>query len=89
MRENIRDFVRDNYEGFCDAWNDIEDPKEKCQIYTQLVKFVVPTLSSVEFDPKNVAKSASATLVAMREELVKPLPDGAEGAKEKEKEKED
>ena len=50
LRERAKEFTDGHFDEFVSAWKMIEDPKEKCDIYLKITKFVLPTLSSVEMN---------------------------------------
>jgi len=49
LRERISIFLEDNFEDAMKAWKKLED-KDKVKLYTDLIKFSVPTLQSVDLN---------------------------------------
>ena len=49
LRERISIFLEDNFEEAMKAWTKLED-KDKVKLYTDLIKFSVPTLQSVDLN---------------------------------------
>jgi hypothetical protein len=47
VRAFFREFVADNFETFQSEWDQIEDPKDKADIFIKACKFVIPALQSV------------------------------------------
>lgn len=53
LKENMRNFVMENYDGFVEAFNKL-GPKDKCAVYLKASEFVMPKISSIQFeDPKD------------------------------------
>lgn len=48
-RELIAKFIDDKWDEFISSWDDIKDPKEKCQIMVGLLPYALPRLASVEY----------------------------------------
>lgn len=57
MKDNLRDFVLDNFEDFCESYKKLP-AKEKCRIYMKAVEFVVPKVSAIKFEDSKEANSA-------------------------------
>lgn len=57
MKENLRNFVLDNYDAFCDSFSKLS-AKDKCAVYMKAVDFVVPKISAVKFEDSKNADSA-------------------------------
>lgn len=49
MRNNLRDFVLNNYEKFEEAFDKLS-PKMKCDVYLKAAEFVLPKMSSIKFE---------------------------------------
>ena len=49
LRERISMFLDDNFDEAMKAWKRLED-KEKVKMYTDLIKFAVPTLQAVDLN---------------------------------------
>ena len=49
MRELLANFCEEKFKDFCEAFNNIESPRDKCRIYLEAQAFVTPKLSSVDF----------------------------------------
>jgi hypothetical protein len=56
LRARISTFLDDNFEEAVKSWREINEPVQKVRLYTDLIKFAVPTLQSVDLDA-NVSKS--------------------------------
>lgn len=68
LRENFLKFCEDNYSEFCAEWGKIRDPEKKCSIFIAMAKFVLPSLTSVDFNGKTeVTSSLSAKLRELRD----------------------
>ncbi len=48
-RDLISKFVDDNWQGFVDDYNKIEDKEKRCTIMLQLLPFIAPKMASVEY----------------------------------------
>lgn len=57
LRERISMFLDDNFDDAMKAWKNLED-KDKVKMYTDLIKFSVPTLQAVSLDA-NIKKEDS------------------------------
>lgn len=77
IRENIRRFVEENYETFSEDWKEIQDKEKKCKIFIDLMKFVVPALSSIELNDKEEKDTASKRLREMRDRMIGDKQGGA------------
>ena len=49
LRDKFRKFAQDNFATFETEWKGLE-AKDKCQVFIDICKFVVPSLSSVELN---------------------------------------
>lgn len=56
LRSRISTFLDDNFDEAIESWKDITEPIHKVRLYTDLIKFAVPTLQSVDLEA-NVSKS--------------------------------
>lgn len=56
-RELMLDFAAKKYKDFEEAFDKIPSPKDKCNVYLNLLAFAVPKLSSVDLKTDNVRKS--------------------------------
>jgi hypothetical protein len=56
LRARISAFLDDNFEEAVKSWREIEEPVQKIKLYTDLIKFAVPTLQSVDLEA-NISKS--------------------------------
>ena len=50
LRELIQKFAEENLDEAISAWSEIEDPKAKAELYFKIIKFVLPTLTSVDLN---------------------------------------
>ena len=48
LRKMMEGFVVGNFADFTQAWLNIEDPKDRADIYIKTAKFVIPALQSVD-----------------------------------------
>lgn len=67
MRKMISAFTEDNFKEFCDDWKKIMDKEKKCNIYLNMLKFTLPTLSSVSLEEGEKKDSVSDMLRQMQE----------------------
>ncbi len=80
LKELMRDFSIDKFHEFEEAFDKLK-PKDKCSTYLQVVKFVIPTISSVAFED---AKNASTAIELLR--AVSQYGKDEEGGREAENE---
>lgn len=66
-RTAISLFIDEHFEEFMTEWGTLE-PRDKCEVYIKMCKFVLPTLSSVDMNAKVEDKSFSDELRALRDE---------------------
>lgn len=71
LREVIKDFVTENFDQFKAEWKEMDDPRDKCEIYVKMCNFVLPKLSSVEMDAKVEDTSYQDELDALSTEPAK------------------
>lgn len=50
LRSRIADFLSDNFDTAVAQWKKIEEPVQKVKLYTDLIKFAVPTLQAVSLE---------------------------------------
>lgn len=50
IRQRYKDFIINNFAAFEQAWNEVDDPKERADLYIKASKFVVPALQSVNMN---------------------------------------
>lgn len=50
LRSRISSFLSDNFDEAVKNWKEIEEPVQKVKLYTDLIKFAVPTLQAVSLD---------------------------------------
>ena len=68
IRQRYRDFIVENFEAFESAWREVEDPKDKADLYIKASKFVVPALQSVDMNASmDKDKSIEAELEKLAE----------------------
>ena len=65
MREFFTNFAVDRFDEFVAAWEEIDNPKDKCEIYLKATKHVIPTVSSIQFEDEKVSTTI-ADLIAQR-----------------------
>lgn len=69
LRSRISSFLSDNLDEAIKQWKAIEDPVQKVKLYTDLIKFAVPTLQAVSLDAiVNKEESVEDTLRKLSEE---------------------
>ena len=61
LRDLIRNFTRENWDTFVARMATLDD-KEYCQLFEKLLKYVLPTISSVRFEQENAINGAVALL---------------------------
>lgn len=71
LRDKFREFVQDNFETFKEEWEELE-AKDKCKVFLDICKFVVPALTSVELNDKTEQNSEI-------EEILRQLRDEEKG----------
>lgn len=57
MRELLAGFCEENFEKFKEAFNNIDNAKDKCKIYLEAQAFVTPKLTSVDLKDSGGRKS--------------------------------
>jgi len=50
LRSKIREFAEDNFEEVINAWNCIDDPKDKLKAYIDLCTYALPKLQAIQLD---------------------------------------
>lgn len=69
LRSRISSFLSDNFDEAVKQWKAIEEPVQKVKLYTDLIKFAVPTLQAVSLDAiVNKEESVEDTLRKLSEE---------------------
>lgn len=69
FREMIKKFTADNYKNFIDDWTKITDKEKKCRIYIEMVKFVLPSLSSVSLENNVKVDTTVSRIRQMRDDM--------------------
>lgn len=70
LRSRISSFLSDNFDEAVKQWKDIDEPVQKVKLYTDLIKFAVPTLQAVSLDATiNKEESVEETLRELSEEI--------------------
>lgn len=57
MKDNIRNFVLDNFPEFERSFKKLKD-KDKCAVYLKAAEFVMPKVSSIKFEESKNANTA-------------------------------
>jgi hypothetical protein len=52
LRARISDFLDANFDQAVESWRGITEPIQKVKLYTDLIKFAVPTLQSVDLEAR-------------------------------------
>ena len=65
----IKKFTADNYKNFIDDWTKITDKEKKCRIYIEMVKFVLPSLSSVSLENNVKVDTTVSRIRQMRDDM--------------------
>ena len=70
LRDKIREFAESNFDKVIEAWEAIEDPKDKLKAYTDLCTYALPKLQAVQLDA-NIKKESDVEedLKALSEEV--------------------
>ena len=61
-REIIAKFIDDKWDEFISSWDDIKDPKERCQIMVSLLPFAFPKLAQVDYKDNTPVKTLADEL---------------------------
>ena len=70
VRACFRDFVAENFDAFRAEWQQIEDPKDKAEVFIKACKFVIPALQSVSLTSEDCQdKSIEEYLGRMASEI--------------------
>lgn len=69
FREMIKKFTAENYENFINDWTKITDKEKKCRIYIEMVKFVLPSLSSVSLENNVKVDTTVSRIRQMRDDM--------------------
>jgi len=69
FREMIKKFATENYENFIDDWTKITDKEKKCRLYIEMVKFVLPSLSSVSLENNVKVDTTVSRIRQMRDDM--------------------
>lgn len=62
LRELIRDFSLDKFKDYVEAFEAIDEPKDKAKEYREMLKYVVPTITAVQFETEGAVSSAQEHL---------------------------
>ena len=62
LRELVRDFALDKFEKYLAAFDKISEPKDKCKEYREMLNFVLPKISSLQFETSDEASTAAQHL---------------------------
>jgi hypothetical protein len=69
LRDKIRAFAEDNFDKVIEAWEAIDDPKDKLKAYTDLCTYALPKLQAVQLDANiNKVSDVEEDLKALSEE---------------------
>lgn len=71
VRERLAQFAQDNWQDFLDSYHQIVDPEKKCRIMMDVLPYIAPRLSSVEFKDKTPIKSFKDELDELSGELTR------------------
>ena len=66
LRKRFQDFADENLESVIQAWNEIDDPKDKVKAYIEICAYALPKLQAVHLD-------ANVTQVSNIEDDLKKL----------------
>ncbi len=69
FREMIKKFATENYKNFIDDWTKITDKEKKCRLYIEMVKFVLPSLSSVSLENNVKVDTTVSRIRQMRDDI--------------------
>ena len=69
FREMIKKFATENYENFIDDWTKITDKEKKCRLYIEMVKFVLPSLSSVSLENNVTVDTTVSWIRQVRDDI--------------------
>lgn len=50
LRKRFQDFADDNLDEVIQAWNEIDDPKDKVKAYIEICAYALPKLQAVQLD---------------------------------------
>lgn len=50
LRDKIREFAEANFDEVVEAWNRIDEPKDKLKAYIDLCTYALPKLQSIQMD---------------------------------------
>lgn len=50
LRKRFQDFADENLDEVIEAWNQIEDPKDKVKAYIDICSYAIPKLQAVQLD---------------------------------------
>lgn len=56
-KARIAQFIEGHWDDFIENYNQLNDPKDKCKIFMDMLPYYAPKLSSVEYKDKTLAKS--------------------------------
>lgn len=62
LRDLIRDFSIDKFDEYMEAFEAIGDPKDKAKEYREMLKYVVPTITAVQFEQEGAVSNAQQHL---------------------------
>ena len=62
LRDLIRDFSIDKFKEYMEAFEAIDEPKDKAKEYREMLKYVVPTITAVQFEQEGAVSSAQQHL---------------------------
>ena len=65
LRELIGDFSLDKFVDYVKAFESIDDPKDKAKEYREMLKYVVPTITAIQFEQEGAVSSAQEHLRAL------------------------
>lgn len=61
-RVQLMDFVMTRYPVFVKSFDEIDDPKAKCKVYTDVLAFCVPKLATVDMKPADSLRTLADEL---------------------------
>lgn len=70
-KARIAQFVEGHWEEFVMNYEQLDDPKEKCKIFMDILPYYAPKLSAVEYKDKTPAKSFKDELDELSGELTR------------------
>lgn len=70
LRKRFQDFADENLEAVIQAWNEIDDPKDKVKAYIDICAYALPKLQAIQMDANvSHASSVEDDLKKLSEEL--------------------